>query len=126
MTTALNRMTGSILALTISASAAVSRAQPSESWYQQVWCEGMDGKVEHRLKDGRRIDCLTDQYAIEIEFARKWPEAIGQSLNYSMLTGKQAGIVLILKTAEDQSHWQRLKTVIKHYTLPIKAWQLGP
>ncbi len=126
MTTALNRMTGSILALTISASAAVSRAQPSESWYQQVWCEGMDGKVEHRLKDGRRIDCLTDQYAIEIEFARKWPEAIGQSLNYSMLTGKKAGIVLILKTAEEHSHWQRLKTVIKHYTLPIKVWKLGP
>lgn len=126
MTTALNRMTGSILALTISASAAVSRAQPSESWYQQVWCEGMDGKVEHRLKDGRRIDCLTDQYAIEIEFVRKWPEAIGQSLNYSMLTGKKAGIVLILKTAEEHSHWQRLKTVIKHYTLPIKVWKLGP
>lgn len=126
MTTALNRIASLILALTVSAPAAVSWAQPSESWYQQVWCEGMDGKVEHRLKDGRRIDCLTGQYAIEIEFARKWPEAIGQSLNYSMLTGKKAGIVLILKTAEDQAHWQRLQTVIKHYTLPIKVWKLGP
>ncbi|WP_257294866.1 hypothetical protein [Endozoicomonas sp. YOMI1] len=126
MTKALNKIASPILALTMSASAAVSRAQPSESWYQQVWCEGMDGKVEHRLKDGRRIDCLTVQYAIEIEFARKWPEAIGQSLNYSMLTGKKAGIVLILKKAEDQAHWQRLQTVIKHYTLPIKIWKLGP
>lgn len=115
-----------MLALTMSALATMSQAQPSESWYQQVWCEGMDGKVEHRLKDGRRIDCLTEQYAIEIEFARKWPEAIGQSLNYSMLTGKKAGIVLILKTAEDHAHWQRLLTVIKHYALPIKVWKLGP
>ena len=116
----------SSIALIISVLADTTWAQPSESWYQQVWCEGMDGKVEHRLKDGRRIDCLTDQYAIEIEFARKWPEAIGQSLNYNMLTGKKAGIVLVLKSAEDQAHWRRLQTVIKHYTLPIKLWKLGP
>ena len=65
-------------------------AAPSESWYQDVWCLGKGGEVEHRLKDGRRID-LTKTHAIEVEFARKWPEAVEQSLDYSMLTGKQAG-----------------------------------
>ncbi len=69
----------------------------SEHWYQDVWCRGMKGQVEYRLQDSRRIDCLTETHAIEVEFAHKWNEAIGQSLDYSMLTGKAAGIVLIVK-----------------------------
>ncbi len=97
-----------------------------EAWYQDVWCRGMAGQVEVRMNDGRRIDCLTDSHAIEFEFARKWPEAIGQSLEYSMLTGKSAGIVLVLRRSEDEAYWQRLNTVIRHYRLPIRLWKMGP
>lgn len=97
-----------------------------EAWYQDVWCRGMTGQVEVRTNDGRRIDCLTDSHAIEFEFARKWPEAIGQSLEYSMLTGKSAGIVLVLRRSEDLSYWQRLNAVVKHYQLPIRLWKMGP
>ena len=86
----------------------------------------MGGKVEHRLKDGRRIDCLTSNYAIEVEFAHKWPEAVGQSLDYSMLTGKRAGIVLIIKETADLQHWERLNTLVQHYRLSIRLWKLGP
>lgn len=101
-------------------------AAESEHWYQEVWCKGMSGEVEHRLKDGRRIDCLTKSHAIEVEFAHKWPEAIGQSLDYSMLTGKDAGIVLIIRKQSDLQHWDRLNKVITHYQLPVKLWKLGP
>lgn len=103
-----------------------SKAAQVEAWYQQVWCQGMKGKIEVRMKDGRRIDCLTDTYAIEFEFARKWPEAVGQSLDYSMLTGKKAGIVLVLKRAEEVAYWQRLNAVVNHYRLPIRLWRMGP
>ena len=112
-----------ILALLVS---SVASATQREHWYQDVWCKGMGGKVEHRLKDGRRIDCLTDTYAIEVEFAHKWPEAVGQSLDYSMLTGKQAGIVLIIKKTDTIDHWHRLNKLVDHYQLPIKLWKLGP
>ena len=104
----------------------VASAAPRETWYQEVWCKGMGGKVEYRLEDGRRIDCLTDTHAIEVEFAHKWPEAVGQSLDYSMLTGKQAGIVLIIKKNDTTDHWHRLNKLINHYQLPIKLWRLGP
>ena len=99
---------------------------PGEHWYQDVWCKGMKGKVEYRLEDSRRVDCLTDTHAIEVEFANKWPEAIGQSLDYSMLVKKKAGSVLILKKPADQQHWERLNKVVQHYQLPIKLWKLGP
>ncbi|AMO58505.1 hypothetical protein [Endozoicomonas montiporae] len=103
-----------------------SASRPGEVWYQKVWCEGKGGKVEQRMQDGRRVDCLTDHYAIEMDFASKWQEAIGQSLDYAMLTGKKAGIVLILSSSSDQQHWDRLQKVVSHYQLPIQLWKLGP
>ena len=36
------------------------------------------------MPDGTRCDILTDTHAIEVDFADKWAEAIGQSLNYAM------------------------------------------
>ncbi|WP_157673478.1 hypothetical protein [Endozoicomonas ascidiicola] len=105
---------------------SITVAAPIEAWYQKVWCNGMGGQLEYRLDSGRRIDCLTNSHAIEIEFARKWPEAIGQALDYSMLTGKHAGIVLILNKGVDFTHWERMRKVIDHYQLPIQVWRLGP
>ena len=103
-----------------------SDSRPSEIWYQKVWCEGKGGKVEQRLQDGRRVDCVTKTHAIEMDFASKWPEAIGQSIDYGMLTNKKPGIVLILTKPSDQQHWERLNKVVQHYQLPIKLWKLGP
>ena len=115
-----------LFALIILLTSDLAVSAPKEGWYQDVWCKGMKGKLEHRLEDNRRIDCLTDTHAIEVEFAQKWPEAIGQSLGYSMLTQKKAGIVLILKKPTDQEHWQRLNKVVQYYQLPITLWKLGP
>ena len=44
--------------------------------------------MEVVMKDCTRCDILTATHAIEVDFARKWAEAIGQSLNYAMHTGK--------------------------------------
>ncbi|MGI9278682.1 MAG: hypothetical protein ACR2PX_03510 [Endozoicomonas sp.] len=123
MTTALPRLFA-ILSSHLLLSTA-SAGEP-ELWYQKVWCEGKGGEVEARLEDGRRVDCITNSHAIEMDFANKWPEAIGQSLDYAMLTKKQAGIVLILKKSADQEYWDRLQLVIKHYQLPVTTWKLGP
>ncbi len=57
------------------------------------------GQIEYRLSDKTRVDCLTDTHAIEYDFQHKWAEAIGQSLHYSLMTGKKAGITLICKNA---------------------------
>ncbi|QXD24577.1 hypothetical protein F7C95_01340 [Opitutia bacterium ISCC 51] len=54
------------------------------------------------LEDRTRCDIVTATHAIEVDFADKWAEAIGQSLNYAMQTGKKAGIVLVLKDRGDE------------------------
>ena len=73
-----------------------------EKDYQEVWCKQAGGITEYVLDDGARVDCLTDEYAIEFDFASKWAEAVGQSLYYALKTEKEPGIVLILEKETDR------------------------
>lgn len=94
-----------------------------EKEYQNAWCAKESGVTEYVLDDLARVDCLTDEYAIEFDFAPKWAEAIGQALYYSIKTGKKPGVVLIKKTEEPKNE-QRLKTVADRYG--IKVWIMLP
>lgn len=76
--------------------------------------------------DKTRCDCLTSSHAIEFDFGKKWAEAIGQALYYSIQTGKRAGVVLILEKKDDYKYWIRLNTIIEHFRLPIDRWETAP
>ena len=73
------------------------------------------------MPDGTRCDIVTETHAIEVDFADKWAEAIGQSLNYSFQLNKKAGILLILESPKDERHLIRVQSVIEYYRLPIDA-----
>ena len=97
----------------------------SERYHQQIWCARYLGQTEVVLADRTRVDCLTSTHAIEFDFGKKWAEAIGQSLGYAQLTGKQAGIVLIVLTPADLKYWRKLRQVIKSQQLQITTWCTG-
>lgn len=97
-----------------------------EKWYQDQWCSEHGGQAEVVLPDSTRADCITVTHAIEHDFGQKWAEAIGQSLYYSLQTGKRAGIVLILEDQQDRVYWLRLNSTIQHFNLPIDTWAIGP
>jgi len=94
----------------------------NERWYQERWCALHDGKSEVRLKDNTRCDCILSDHAVEVDYARKWAEAIGQSLHYARMTGENAGILLIVEDAKDKKYLSRLEKVIDHHNLPINVW----
>lgn len=91
-----------------------------EKYYQQKYCVG---EMEVKLADKTRIDCLMDEYAIEFDFANKWAEAIGQSLHYAFMSGKKAGIVLIVEN--DKQLWQVAiaENLCRKYN--IKMWVIN-
>lgn len=96
-----------------------------EKDYQVEWCKIHNGKIEYRLNDDTRVDCLTATHAIEFDFARKWAESIGQALYYSIKTGKKAGVVLIMEQPEkEQRYFKRLKTVACKFNITI--WTMTP
>jgi hypothetical protein len=88
-----------------------------EAYYQNKWCQGV---IEYTLEDNTRIDCLTETHAIEFDFAKKWAEAIGQSLHYSRMTGKKAGIVLIMESERDYHiYLPRIKAICDIHNIDL-------
>ena len=99
-------------------------AAPSvrEDALNRAFCEEADGEVEFRVDDGGagkvRVDCLLDDYVVEMDFADKWAEAFGQSVYYSYLTGRNAAVVLIKRPgASDRAYAGHLRRfrALAHY-----------
>lgn len=75
----------------------------NESSYQHAWCSAHNGIDEYQNKDFTRVDCLTQQHAVEFDFANKWAECIGQAEHYAYMTGERGMCVLIL----DGMDWEK-------------------
>ena len=112
------------IALVLVVAGGLCLAKQPESYYQRKWCGAQHGRTEVRLPDRTRVDCILDSHAVEVDFARKWAEAIGQSLHYSRMTGRRAGILLIMLSPKDQRHLDRLLNVVQHFDLPIDVFTI--
>lgn len=77
-----------------------------------------------KLEDGTRVDCLTENYAVEFDFAPKWAEGLGQALHYSDLTGKRPAVVLIIEHPNDWKHFKKLKRSARKRA--VKVWYMQP
>ncbi len=78
--------------------------------YQKFWCNKNNGILEYELDDKTRVDCLTEDLAVEVDFANKWAECIGQALYYGLRTNKQPTCLLIIENmGNDLKYLKRLK-----------------
>ena len=85
-----------------------------EADYVREYCSG---EIEHVLEDRTRVDCLTDEYAIEFDYAKKWAESIGQSLYYSKMTGKKPAVAIIMTSFKDEKYIDRIKKTDENITI---------
>lgn len=85
-----------------------------EKDYVNKYCTGIK---EYTLPDKTRIDCLTDEYAIEFDFAKKWAESIGQSLYYAKKTGKKPAVAIITSGEKDKKYLKRIQETDEHITI---------
>ena len=90
----------------------------NEKYYQTQLCEKLNGKMEYVLKDRTRVDCLTSEYAIEVDFAKKWAESVGQSLFYAQMTHKKPAVGLIVGS-KDKRYLRRLNLLSKKYHIKL-------
>jgi hypothetical protein len=99
-------------------------------WTRRLWKlvgERLGERVfvgrERRLWDDTRVDLMTDQWAVEVDWAPKWAEAVGQCQWYALTTYKQPGIVLLVKDfTTEAKHIYRCKVVCTK--LEIFLWLL--
>lgn len=90
----------------------------NERYYQEKFCKDLNGIVEYRLEDRTRIDCLTKRYAIEVDWAKKWAEGVGQSLYYAAMTKKKPAVGLIAGK-NDTRYIKRLNLLAKKYNIKV-------
>lgn len=82
------------------------------------------GKLEHRLDDLTRVDILTDTMAIEVDFAHKWYEAVGQACHYARKTDKHPAIVLIATSPFDEKYVEAAVAGVDKLRLDTKSISL--
>jgi hypothetical protein len=90
-----------------------------ESYYRGGFADVMFGKTQVTLDDQSRVDIVTDTFAIEVEFAERWSEGIGQSLYYAEKLHKKAGVLLIIEGIKDDKYIKRLMTVALKYDITV-------
>ena len=122
------RLVLTLSALLLCPSANAARLN-HESYYQDIAAAKYKGEKEVTMADGTRCVIVTATHAIELDFADKWAESIGQALYYGFHTNKRAGILLILEDPKDKRYLLKVQSVIEHYKLPIdvlplKAWEI--
>ena len=94
----------------------------SEKEISSRWCDEHKGIAEFRTINATYVDCLTSEYAVEVEFDYKWKESIGQSLHYAQATGKKPAIVFIRRQKSRVDHYTQLIDAITHHGLDIRIF----
>jgi len=81
------------------------------------WCESLGGEYKRadvKLSDGTFPDCVIDEYIIEVDWAHKWYEGIGQALHYSHTDGnRKPMLALIVVNEKDNKFVERAKAIGK-------------
>lgn len=104
--------------------AAPVRDQPLES-YRQAWCQQQKGHPGFRLIEGNECDCLTATHAVAIDYADRWAEVMGRSLDFARQTGRKPGVVLVMERAEDRKYQINLRATIDAFKLGVNFWFTG-
>jgi len=100
--------------------AGCTKKRYKEKYYQTQLCNELGGVMEQSLLDRSRVDCLTDEYAIEVDFARKWAEGAGQALYYALMTDKKPAVGLIVRDSDkDRRRVKRFERLAKKYAIKL-------
>jgi len=90
-----------------------------ESYYQINFADTINGVREYRLFDGTRVDIVTDTFAIEVDFASKWSQSVGQALYYGYVLNKKPAILLVVNGKLEDRFVARLVRVAANTGLTV-------
>lgn len=98
----------------------------SEKEYQTYWCNKQGGIMEHALPNKARVDCLLPDMAVEVDFANKFHECIGQALEYSAHTKRTPACLLIVEKDSDWKYVKRLRYTKQKKYPQLRTFTIKP
>ena len=102
-------------------------AKHSENFFQKRLCAGME--QERWLSRAKaRVDCVNDTHAIEVEFARKYKQAIGQALLYASEMDLKPGVILVCVKEDGNCLRYGLlaEKTLARWHINSTVWKCGP
>lgn len=112
------------------ASPTDAKHQYTEKVYQTHWCNARGGQMEYVIKTKNqgngRVDCLLPNMAVEVDFANKWHQCLGQALDYAAHTKKTAACVLIIESPNDYKYVNRLRYTIQKKAPGTRTFTIRP
>ena len=108
---------------TWAAAAFTAAAQKYEADYVELIRQELGGRKEVPVASGF-VDLVTDDYAIEVEFAANWKHSIGQALWYGLQAGKTPAVVLVKKDNNDHKYVIQFGSALQYAGLDnkIRLW----
>ena len=109
------------------------QTRPNSTWGELDWQHWLmrtqsDKFIEEDFTtvDGSKVDIMSKDTTYEIDYClNKWKEAVGQSLFYSIATGKKPGIILLMgksNNAElEKIHYLRCLAVCAKFDIELIA-----
>jgi hypothetical protein len=116
-----------IACFVLSATHALAQNAQKEDFYANIWCAEQNGLGEVKTAQNTRIDCLTEEYAVEVDFDTKWAEGLGQALHYSAESGKKAAVLIIVQNHNQKdrtAYLNRLQSTIAHHQLDVTVFTI--
>jgi len=104
---------------------AIDTAGWRESDYRDALCAGM--QMEVSLGAYGRADCVSETHAIEIDWADKFKQGVGQALTYSQRTDLIPGLILICRRSEALclDHSLAAQETLSAYGAEATVWECG-
>ena len=78
-----------------------------------------------KTDDGCYCDLVTNTEAIEVDWCKKFYEAVGQALFYSIKLEKEPAIILLRKNEADQKYIDRCQLVCDKYQIKLYVEDVG-
>jgi hypothetical protein len=105
--------------------ALISSILLAQTITENDWHTAFNEKVTHGVIESvtplGRVDILTDNYAIEVDYVRNYRDGIRQALQYAGETNKKPGIALIIDGAGD-SFYSLVQAKILCNKEHLKLW----
>lgn len=101
-------------------------------WTERQWCKHIaeqwgipENQLEVYTKSGMRCDIVDGDLAIEVDWAHKWPQSIGQSVAYAIELHKHPAVILLHDLSPgNQRHIERCRRVCDHLGIELILFEV--
>jgi len=97
----------------------VEEVKKNELYWCKVLAPKYNAEMEVRQWDGVRVDLLNDEYAIEVDWEKKYAEGFGQAMLYGILTDRKPAVLLLCEKGGNPRYIYRAQTIAAAYGIKL-------